>query len=371
MTAIATYPWGPQVNPYLNLFQNALKKNDYHVYSGLFINDEYLREHAHRFSAIHFHWGFEDIWRRGRSSRLAQLRTIVGFWRFLRLAKKIGIRLIWSVHELQPILRPTWIDRLGYYALAQNIDLGICHSEKIRTDFVSRYRCRAESTVVIPIGNFDGVYPAPQSREQTLSALGFDPLKRTLLCCGLLLRSKGFKLALDAVRRLGTDYQLIIAGTPKDKLYADELTAHANGMSQVRILAERISDQEVANLYEAADSVLLPYESVTGSSALLTAATLRRGVVASDLPFFQELLASHSEAGVLFPSGDVNGLVAAIEDFFSVPADHRSASARAFADRFDWCNVIRPVVQRFDELGLRKHCPIEPKSSSLVSSLTE
>ena len=357
MTTLATWPWGKTANPYLKLFHNALEKNGYLTFKGLQINDNYLRSNAHRFRAIHFQWGVESIWRCGRFSCLAQLRAIFGFWRFLRLAKKIGLRLIWSVHELQPITQPTWIDRIGYYMLAQAIDLGICHSEKIRDDFLSRYRCRASSTVVIPIGNYDGIYPEPHSREQTLSALGLDSNKHTLLCCGLIHRSKGFILAVDAVRHLGTEYQLIIAGPPYEKSYVDELIGQSSGILQVRIIPRLISDQELADLYEAADCLLLPYERVTGSSALLTAATLKRGVVASDLPFFREILALQPEAGVVFSTGKVNQLVAAIKDYFAVPTHRRSASARSLADRFDWNEVVKPVVQRLDQLRLRTDYP--------------
>jgi glycosyltransferase involved in cell wall biosynthesis len=72
--------------------------------------------------------------------------------------------------------------------------------------------------------------------------------------------------------------------------------------------------------------------------------TIGRGVVASDLPFFRDVLAAETQAGVLFPPGDPRKLAQAIEEFFGTSTGLRHKAARRIADRYDWGHTIRPVV---------------------------
>src|SRR5262245_57621059 len=101
--------------------------------------------------------------------------------------------------------------------------------------------------------------------------------------------------------------------------------------------------QRLADFIHAADSVLMPYRNITGSSALLASLSLGRGVIASDLAFFREIPAPEPKAGVLFIPSDARDIARAIDVFFSVPAESRHAAARRIANRYDWDPVIRPV----------------------------
>lgn len=97
-------------------------------------------------------------------------------------------------------------------------------------------------------------------------------------------------------------------------------------------------------MHGASDVVLLPYHKITGSSAFMTAMTLGRGVVASDLPYFREVLVGHEDAGRLFPAGDAASLAGAIREYLSIPAERRQSAARALARECAWDKVIGPVA---------------------------
>jgi glycosyltransferase involved in cell wall biosynthesis len=214
----------------------------------------------------------------------------------------------------------------------------------VRQDVIRDYWARPEKTVVMPIGNYDGVFPVACSRSETLVRLGLPEESKTLLCFGMVRPYKGLELALDALRLLGGAYQLIIAGLPLDQRYGEELRARAADQPNVRLVLERVERQRLADLIGAADCVLLPYRRITGSAALLTSLTLGRGVVASDLPFFREILAGETQAGVLFTPGDPKELARAIEEFFGTSAEIRHNAARRLADRYNWDHMVRPVV---------------------------
>src|SRR4051794_33359304 len=59
----------------------------------------------------------------------------------------------------------------------------------------------------------------------------------------------------------------------------------------------------------------IPYREITGSSALMSAVTFHRGVVASDLPFFRETLMGEPDAGRLALPDDPDALARTIPDY--------------------------------------------------------
>ena len=69
-----------------------------------------------------------------------------------------------------------------------------------------------------------------------------------------------------------------------------------------------LTNAEFSDAVAASDAVLLPYHAVTGSGVLFAAWTLGAGVIASDLPFFREMLESRPLGGRTFRLGDSTAL---------------------------------------------------------------
>ncbi|MGL6097743.1 MAG: glycosyltransferase, partial [Fimbriiglobus sp.] len=326
-------------NPYLRLFHAAMARHGVDYAAGFRPRADFVRENAGTFSGIHIHWP-ESMWRTGgRWAVVRQARQVVRLARLadsLRVARRTGYRVVWTVHNSEHHEGATWADRVGYWLLRRGTDLFVFHSVAARDAFTGG---ATGQTAIMPIGSYDGVYPPPAPRAETLARLGIPAGRRILLCAGLIRRYKGFELAVDAVRWLGPEYHLIIAGPPHDPTLAAELAGPS-----VTVVARDMPDQEFADVHGAADCVLLPYRKITGSSALLAALALGRGVVASDLPFFCEYLPLEPLSGELFPPGDPAGLAAAIERFFGVLLAERHAAARRLADRFSWDAVAEPLA---------------------------
>ena len=347
--AIRVASWPRTSQPYVDLFYRALEPYGIHVVHDLRIDVNELRSYAQSLDAVHIHWP-ESIWRyRGsaipwRLRHFASLRGIDAFRRYLRLARRFGVRILWTVHNIEHHEGSNLVDRCGYLLLARHADLVICHSNWCRDEVLARYGRKPETTIVMPHGNYDGVFPRASHRESTLARIGLPTNSRTLLCFGLIRSYKGFDLAIEAVRQLGDGYQLIIAGQALSTRYGERLFDEARHLRNVRLIMERVDDQQLADLVHASDCVLLPYRQVTGSGVLLTALTLERAVIVSDLPYFREVLSREPDAGVLFPPSDAHGLTRAVETFFELPLGRRIAAARSLADRFDWADVTKPVV---------------------------
>ncbi len=90
--------------------------------------------------------------------------------------------------------------------------------------------------------------------------------------------------------------------------------------------------------------MLLPYRAITGSGALLAALGLGRGVVASELPYFQEILANEPDAGVTVSDWNADAWADAIARYLDRPAAARTGAAQRLAARYAWDRGVDPMV---------------------------
>jgi glycosyltransferase involved in cell wall biosynthesis len=358
MIRIASIP-SRDDNRYLELFYRALGPHGVELVHDFRLDKGSLLKNRGAVDVIHVQWCPEQLWRWGGMGFWKQLRGVAGLWRDLRLARRLGIRVVWTVHDIESHEGGRFADRWGYRALAHGVDLVIGHSTRVPGEVLRRYGGDPARMLVLPIGNYDGTFPAPGPKAATLAGLGLREGPKTLLCCGAVRQYKGFDVAIDALRRLGDGYQLILAGWALEAQLGEDLRDRCRGLNNVGLMLRRLTQQEIADLTHAADCVLLPYRRITGSAALLTSLTLERGVVASDLPFFRETLAGEPGAGVLCPVGDADALAQGAREFFSVPVERRHAAARRLADRFSWDEVILPFASWLKEQFVGRQ-PVSP-----------
>jgi beta-1,4-mannosyltransferase len=326
-------------NPYQRLFYDALRKHSCEASAEIDFRDHWLLDNCSHFDAIHIHWP-EALWR--TRSWWNTARRQIGIWKFFRLARKLGIRLIWTVHNHGAHEGGELLDKFGYRLIASAADLVIVHSQSSAAWV--RHSLRPSNLVVMPIGAYHGVYPIPQARNKVVAALGLNPAGCIVACLGAIRAYKGVHFAIECAKRLGPSTQFVIAGNPHCQSYAHEIRRVAAGLSNVHLIAEYVSDQQFADITAASDVAFLPYTKITGSSALLAAWTLGRGVVASDLEFFREMVADVGVAAVLYRNGDTSAACDAIRRYLQVPAAERESAALRAADRYRWDRCITPVV---------------------------
>ncbi len=137
-----------------------------------------------------------------------------------------------------------------------------------------------------------------------------------VLAVGRLHAQKGYEVLLDALPLLGPDVTVAVAG---DGPLAAALAARA---PQVRWLGRRT---DVADLYAAADVVVLPSvweaRSLTAQEALLAG----RPLVATAVGGLPELL---GDGALLVPPGDAAALAAAVCGLLEDPAAARQLAER-------------------------------------------
>ncbi len=350
--------------PYVDQFYDALKPYGIELIPESFVpSRSWIRQHT-PIDVIHAQWP-EEFWtvrmQRLRSRapwffRLpmlpSTLKTILricrlaGFRDSLRIARRAGIRVIWTVHNHEPHEGMGLIDRIGYTILLKYVDDLIFHSNWSRDAFLSRQRTSARA-VVVRHGNYDEVYPAPRPRSDVLRQLGLSSELPVVGCIGGIRDYKGIDIACEAVSRVGGSVQLIVAGSVHPSFDLTALQHCISALPGASLLPKRLSDPEFSDLVAACDAILLPYRKITTSGMLLAALTLGRGVVASDLPYIREILGNTRTAGLLVKPGDPQALADGIRAFLQIPAEERSLAARALADQFSWQRTILPAIDVF------------------------
>ncbi len=350
MIRIASWPHWYEPNPYLNAFYDGLASHGIEHLRHVPLDPAGLERAGA--DALHLHWAY-PFWRDPpRRTRLLRARA---FRRLLQTLAARGVPIVWTVHNLVHHEGDTRADRRGRAALRRYADLRVFTSAWARDAFhdgageprssrrrarpgrPSRHRQAAE--VVSPMGGFARWLPPPPAREAARAACGIAPDDRVLLCFGQIRAYKGIDIAVAALDALpGT--RLIVAGRRAGRGPPARPSAPADRVTRI----ERVlSQSELVNLIAASDAVLLPYRRVTGSAALLTALSLGRGVVTTDLPYFREVLAG-SPAGVLARTPTPAGLAEAVERFFAGGREMREEAARRRVGGLDWAELTRPVA---------------------------
>ncbi len=354
------------VNPYFRLFYDALRKHGVEL-AGTFVpSRRWLRENRDAFDVLHFHWPEWII--RSAPDWLRFLDSVPGGWRlhsrleptfallqiheyraFLEAARASRKLIVWTCHNLEPHEGRTWPVRAAFRSLARAADLVICHDAASAERCQTLYSPRGKVSIM-EHGNYDGVYPPARPRTAVLSEIGLSPAQPLVLFIGQIRPYKGVELACEAAARLGERISLLIAGHSPIAAYATQVKELVKRLPNARSIDRHLTAHEFADYVGASDLVLLPYRSVTGSGSALATLTLGRGMIASDLPFFTNLLLGHPNAGRVFPTGNAHAMVEAIEGFLEVAPAERESAARALAARFAWDRLVPPIARNLREL---------------------
>ena len=350
---IASYPDRNPGNPYIELFYRAVAEYSIEHAGRLVPDRAWFDDAGSTVDVVHIHWP-ERIWRgrkRGRLDRIAALitarsaRGVYRLRRFLDAAGKRRVMRVWTVHNMAHHEGVSAIDRWGYRELARHSDLLLCFSASAASELRREYG-QDVPILVIPHGSYTGAYPPPRARRDACAQFGLRDDVPVVSCLGLLRPYKGVELACEAVESLGGDVQLLVGGQPHRDFDTAGLVARAESSGGTVVALPRVlTDTEFSDAVGASDAVLLPYRAVTGSGVLFAAWTLGAGVIASDLPFFREMLDDRPLLGRTFRAGASADLARAIQEYLAISRDDRSHAISEMVETFSMNRVVRPFVE--------------------------
>lgn len=341
---IASWPhwYGP--NPYLPMLYGALETLGVEHVSHVPLDPSLFEGPDRVADFLHLHWLY-PLFRGGAGGQPRRWGRVRDGLARIRAIRSQGVPVIWTVHNVRPHDGFRLLERGGYASAHRTVDLRLFHSHSGRNQADAAFGAVGQEELVVYHGTFKDAFPSPRPAGLVRKEEGVPEGHRLLLCLGQIRDYKGFDIAVRAMRRLEQEpLHLLVVGRPIDS-NVRRLLRIARGLVNVTVSPGEAPAQRVADVLHAADALLLPYRAITGSGVLLHALTVGKGVIASDLPYFREILGGEPEAGVLVRPGDVHGVAEGIRRFFSTDPGDRGAAAGRLGARFDWATTVDPLAK--------------------------
>ncbi|HEX7963198.1 MAG TPA: glycosyltransferase [Candidatus Saccharimonadales bacterium] len=294
---------------------------------------------------VHIHWlYFLELPLRGRFfRRVSFLQTVA----LLHIIHLLGMRLVWTAHN---VVGHEGRDGYGIRitrTLSAMADRIIVHSPQT-TRQLSEAGADTSRTVVIPHGNYDGVYPTRLGRVAARKHFGVAPNARVILFFGLIRPYKGVEKLLEAFKQLKSGDHLLIAGECQPPDLARSLTAAATEYRNITFIHQSVPEEEVADYFAAADIVCMPFQTITTSGSAILAATFGKPLVAPRLGAIKEIPAG---AGIFYqPGSDSHTLQHALEQALAGNLKSMGHTARHYADTLSWDDIAAKTYALYQEI---------------------
>jgi glycosyltransferase involved in cell wall biosynthesis len=258
----------------------------------------------------------------GRLARLVRARKpdVVHFqWAVLPLLDTAAIAwirrscpVVLTVHDTTPINgdRLSSLQKLAFDLPARLADKVIVHTQAGRRALLARGFPSSKVSVIAhgPLRLQTKATPARRARDS----------RWTLVLFGEIKPYKGVDVLIEAVAQLPASVReqarFIVAGRPRmDLAPLDERLKVLGLGAAVEIRPGRLSEDELAELFEEADCFLFPYRQIDASGAYFLVKALGKWVIASRVGIFAEDV-QDGVTGTLVPPDDPRALAAALGD---------------------------------------------------------
>jgi len=337
-------------NPYQRLLAEALGGQDVAVelLNGL-PSPGWLRAHAGDVAILHYHWLYGLYM--ARAATPAQVGRFVAR---LRLAGRLGYRLVWTAHNILPHRAPfaplhAAIRRL----MMRRADAVITHCAAGRRELLARFPRRGP-VEVIPHGHYRAVYRPILSRQEARARLALPDTNYVYLALGNIAAYKGLDyLSTTFEQTAGPDDMLLIAGRNRDGRLVERLTQAAAHDPRVRVQVGEIPEEEMATYLTAADVMVAPFENILTSGSVIAALSLGLPVIAPALGCLPELVTP--EAGILYNPTDPAALGQALQAIKQRDPTTLSDGARRVADGLGWEEIARRTAAVYRSCLERSH----------------
>lgn len=290
---------------------------------------------------VHLHWVFGFVL--PGTGRLPVLRRLAQAWFrvWLGVVRLLGMRLVWTAHNVLPHSRVFHDDAAARRLLVRHCDLVIAHSAGALAELAA-LGATPRRSIVVRHG------PLAPASPGLLRAPGSGDRPRQFLFFGNVAEYKGVEELLAAFAGLPPwlDARLTVAGQCRDHALRERLVAVPN----TRLRLESIPEAEVAGLMADADVVVLPFRRVTTSGSAELALAHGRPLILPDLKGLADLPA----AAVVRYDGTVPGLTAALADLAGAGQSRlaaMSAAALGYSRQASWPEIAGTTLRAMTAAG--------------------
>lgn len=259
-------------------------------------------------------------------------------------------KIVFICHNVTPHEESGTLDHRLAWVVLKRGDAFIVHSEQDRRRLIALLPQAAVHRIDIPtygvFQDFADQTPTTPMREQ-LGLVG----KQVLLFFGFVRPYKGLDYlirALPQVRAALPNMHLLVVGEIWDGKEAYRAFAANEGVLDcITFVDEYVPNEQVGAYFSAADVVVLPYVSATGSAVVQLAFGFDQPVITTSVGSLREVV-QHGATGLVVPPQDEGALAEAIVRYFQDglgPAMRANVARERVHGRFSWDGAIDALAQ--------------------------
>ena len=261
-------------------------------------------------------------------------------------ARRIGYRLIWTVHNLFPHERRyPHLDRLVNALVAREADHVIAHC-RFAADRIEALYDPPRPVEVIPHGNYLRIFPDTVSRQQARARLAIDGARFVYLFFGNARGYKGVADLIGAFRHAAEAdgvLVLVLRENARSPGLIPELRALAADDGRIRIHSSRyFPADEFQYFLNAADVAVLPFTAVLTSGSAIQALGFGTPLIVPRLGCLPELVAGG--AGLLYDPAAEGALAGALTAARSLDLVAARRAALQRTREFDWDPIAARIA---------------------------
>lgn len=303
-------------NPYLNQLIENLKKNNIQI--------ELVDNNSCFFSSlishwkpdiIHFHW-LDPLFQVPSRNKFKSIFKSIFFILQLLLLKIVGIKIVWTVHNLKNHENLNLIlDRICSVVIIWLSSAIITHCNAAKEELIKSFSGINKNKIfVIPHGNYIESYENKIEKSTARERLGLQKSGTVFLFLGLIRPYKGVFELIDTFKQLDSnETYLVIAG----KVYRDNpeitdtLIQKISDDQRIKFIPGFVPSEQIQFYMNACDVVIFPYRDVLTSGAVLLAMSFGRACIAPYKGCIGEVL--DDSGAFLYQIDDESGLIQAMK----------------------------------------------------------
>lgn len=331
-------------NPYQHLLTAELEKLGVHVeHLAAMPSAAWLVRNRKRVQLLHLHWLYGLYMRH----LLTPFRLSTFVARF-HLARRLGYRFVWTVHNLLPHRQPfPPMHRLARRLVMRHASAVIAHCEYGRREILRLFPTEAPVHVV-PHGNYAGIYTGEMTRAEARAELGIAPGNYVYALLGNIAPYKGIESFVEAFQTSAGPCDLaLIAGRNRAPALVARLETLAAADRRLQIRAGFVPDDEMERYLRAADVAVFGFRQVLTSGSVILAMTYGLPVIAPERGCLPELVTP--AAGLLYDPDDPEALGRVLHRIKGLDTVQMGIEAERIATALRWDGIARQTVTIYRE----------------------
>lgn len=172
-----------------------------------------------------------------------------------------------------------------------------------------------------------------------------------ILFFGFIRDYKGLDLAIQSLKNLPEDFKLLVAGEVYGSFEKYQKQIDDLGLqNRIHLITRYINDDEVSQIFSAADVCLLPYKSATQSGITAISHHFDLPIIATNVGGLQENI-KHLKSGLIVEKPDSELIGQAIQEYFE--KQYRSQfeqEIRQYKEDNSWGNFANTICKFVEEL---------------------